>query len=117
MTNEEKDLLMAYLVDAGDIDPDGDVEAQFLEWCQVRDQVVSGEVHYKAVLEAARVRQRSYQEGRLAGGWPRPQPSWDGTSWQPSPGFTALWTTSTKGRGNPGQPPVWPTLAAEHGPE
>ena len=32
MTNEEKDLLIAYRVDAGDIDPDGDVEAQFLEW-------------------------------------------------------------------------------------
>ena len=27
MTNEEKDLLIAYLIDAGDIDPDGDVEA------------------------------------------------------------------------------------------
>ena len=53
MTNEEKDLLIAYLVDTGDIDPDGDVEAQFLEWYQVRDQVVSGEAHYKAVLEAA----------------------------------------------------------------
>lgn len=29
MTNEQKDLLIAYLVDAWDIDPD--VEAQFLE--------------------------------------------------------------------------------------
>ena len=42
MTNEEKDLLIAYLIGAGDIDPDGDVEAQFLEWYQVREQVVSG---------------------------------------------------------------------------
>ena len=25
MTNEEKELLVAYLIDAGDIDPDGDV--------------------------------------------------------------------------------------------
>ena len=67
MTNEEKDLLIAYLVDAGDIDPGGDVEAQFLEWCQVREQVVSGEVHYKAILDAARVRQRSFDRGtRLA---------------------------------------------------
>ena len=48
MTNEEKDLLIAYLVDAGDLNPDGDVEAQFLEWRQVREQVVSGEAHYKA---------------------------------------------------------------------
>ena len=48
MTNEEKDLLIAYLFDAGDIDPDGDVEAQFLEWRQVRQGQVSGEAHYKA---------------------------------------------------------------------
>ena len=48
MTNEEKDLLIAYLVDAGEIDPAGDVEAQFLEWHQVREQVVSGEAHYRA---------------------------------------------------------------------
>ena len=27
MTSEEKDLLIAYLVDAGEIDPDEDVEA------------------------------------------------------------------------------------------
>ena len=53
MTNEEKDRLIAYLVDAGEIDPEGDVEAQFLEWRQVHEQVVSGEVHYKAILEAA----------------------------------------------------------------
>ena len=63
MTNEENDLLIAYLVDAGEIDPDGDVEAQFLEWYQVRDQMVSGEAHYKAILEAARVRKRSFERG------------------------------------------------------
>ena len=38
MTNEEQDLLIAYLVDAGDIDPDSDVEAEFLEWCQARER-------------------------------------------------------------------------------
>ena len=37
MTHEEKDRLIAYLVDAGDIDPDGDVEAQFMDWYQVRE--------------------------------------------------------------------------------
>ena len=42
MTNEEKDLLIAYLVDAGEIDPDGDVEAEFLDWHRVREGVVSG---------------------------------------------------------------------------
>ena len=63
MINEEKGLLMAYLVDAGEIDPDGDVEAQFLDWYRVREGVVSGEVHYKAILEAARVRKRSFERG------------------------------------------------------
>ena len=47
MTNEEKGLLMAYLVDVGEIDPDGDVEAEFLDWYQVRGGVVSGETHYR----------------------------------------------------------------------
>ena len=67
MTNEEKDRLIAYLVDAGEIDPEGDVEAQFLEWRQVHEQVVSGEVHYKAILEAARIRKRSFDRGYQAG--------------------------------------------------
>ena len=43
MTNEEKDLLVAYLIDAGELDPEGDVEAQFLGWYQVLGSVVSGE--------------------------------------------------------------------------
>ena len=47
------------IIDAGEIDPEGDVEAQFLEWRQVHEQVVSGEVHYKAILEAARMTIRS----------------------------------------------------------
>ena len=63
MTNEEKTLLIAYLIDTGDIDPDGDVEVQFLDWYQVREGVVPGETHYKAVLDAARVRARNYQRG------------------------------------------------------
>ena len=65
MTNEEKDLLIAYLVDVAEIDPDSDVEAQFLDWYQILEETVSGETHYKAVLDAARVRQRSYDEGRM----------------------------------------------------
>ena len=79
MTNEEKDLLIAHLVDAGDIDPDGDVEAQFLEWRQVRERVVSGETHYQAILEASRVRQRNYQRGdrtgAASGGMKGPHPT------------------------------------------
>ena len=63
MTNEEKELLVAYLIDAGDIDPDGDVEVQFMDWYQVREDMVPGETHYKAILEASRVRARSYTAG------------------------------------------------------
>ena len=41
MTKKEKDLLIAFLLDTGDIDPDGDVENQFLDWYQCREgQVV-----------------------------------------------------------------------------
>ena len=72
MTNEEKDLLIAYPIDTGDIDPDGDVAGQFLDWYQVREGVGSGETHYKAVLEAARVRARSFEE--LRGGSDVPAP-------------------------------------------
>ena len=63
MTNEEQVLLIAYLVDAGEIDPGGDVAAQFLDWYQGRGQVISGEAHYKAILDAARVRNRSLERG------------------------------------------------------
>ena len=39
MTNEEKDLRIAYLADAGELDPDSDIEAQFQDWHQVCDGV------------------------------------------------------------------------------
>ena len=67
MTNEEKDLLIAYLGNAGELDPAGDAEAQFMDWYRCREETVSGETHHKAVLEAARIRQRSFEEGRRAG--------------------------------------------------
>lgn len=35
MTNGEKDLLIGYPVDAGELGPDGDAETQFLDWRQV----------------------------------------------------------------------------------
>ena len=65
MTNEEQELLIAYLVDAGEIFPDldVDVEDQFLDWYEVRQGVVSGEAYYKAILDAARVRKRSLESG------------------------------------------------------
>ena len=60
MTNEEQELLIDYLVDAGELGPDGDLKAEFLDWYKVRGQTVSGEVHYKAALDAARVRKRAF---------------------------------------------------------
>ena len=49
MTNEEEELLIAYLVDAGEIDGESpDIEDQFLDWYQAREQMVSGETYYKA---------------------------------------------------------------------
>ena len=36
MTNEEQELLIAYLVDAGEIDPDGDLKDQFMDWSCAR---------------------------------------------------------------------------------
>ena len=35
MTNDEKDLIIGYPVDAGELGPDGDAETQFLDWRQV----------------------------------------------------------------------------------
>ena len=49
------------------LDPEGDVEVRFLEWYQVREGQVSGDTHYKAVLDAARIRKRVFEEGRRAG--------------------------------------------------
>ena len=91
MTNEEQELLIDYMVDAGELGPDGDLKAEFLDWYKVRGQTVSGEVHYKAALDAAldaaRVRKRA---------------------------FTALWTMSPPGRGlNPGTRPQNRSLCVE----
>ena len=66
MTKKEKDLLIAFLIDTGDIDPNGDVENQFLDWYQCREGQVSRETHYKAILDATRVRKRAFEEGRRA---------------------------------------------------
>ena len=65
-------LHIAYLVDAGEL------EEQFLDWRQVRWETVSGETHYQGVtraspgrhqgvLDAARIKARSFEEGRRAG--------------------------------------------------
>ena len=74
MTNEEQELLIEYLVDAGEIFPDldVDVEDQFLDWYEVRQGVVSGETHYKAILDAARVRKRSLKSGLEGAPFPPP---------------------------------------------
>ena len=99
MTNEGKDLLIDYLVDAGELDPEGDVEAQFLDWYLVREGQVSGEVHYKAILDAAWVRKRSIEEGRRAGlAEVAAKLRWDELA--TVPGFTASWITSAGRRGH-----------------
>ena len=100
MTNEEKDLLIAYLIDTGDIDSDGDVAGQFLDWYQVREGVGSGETHYKAVLEAARVRARSFEEGRMSGlAEGAAKLGWD--ELEIARGLQGLWITSVRGKINP----------------
>ena len=38
-----------------------------MDWYRVREQTVSGETHYKTILDAARVRKKSYEEGRRVG--------------------------------------------------
>ena len=43
------------------------MEAQFQDWYRVREGVVSGETHYKAILDAARAWKRSFEEGHRAG--------------------------------------------------
>ena len=129
MTNEEQDLLIAYLVDAGEIFPDLDVagETQFLDWYEIRQGVISGEAHYKAILDAARVRKRSLERG-LEGCLPhRPTarasattalraaatpkgtlPDWlratrnaGTTHWKTWRESAGSWTTSTSRRRNP----------------
>ena len=53
-----------------DMSRDGELHRlirSFLDWYRSREGVVSGETHYKAILEAARDRKRSFEEGRRAG--------------------------------------------------
>ena len=71
MTSGEKELLLACLLDTREIDPEGDidVEDQFRAWCEVRESVVCGEVHYKAVLEAHLVRKQSLGPPQIWEGW------------------------------------------------
>ena len=103
MTQEEQAQLTDYLVDAGEIDPDGGVERQFLDWYRVREETVYRETHYKAILDAARMRVKSSRrDGRLA--WPRARRSWAGTSWRPARAFTASWIMSTGRRVNSRDP-------------
>ena len=78
------------------LDPEGGVKAQFLEWRQVREGMVSGDVHYKAVLDAARIKARSGVSRMDAGlAWPRARRSWAGTGWRAARAFTASRTMST----------------------
>ena len=90
MTQAEQALLIAYLVDAGELDPEGDLEEQFLGWHRVSEETVSGETHYKVVLDAARIKARSEASRKDAGlAWPRARRSWAGTGWRAARAFTA----------------------------
>ena len=110
--NADKDLLIAYLFDAGEIDPEGDVEAQFLDWHRVREGTVYEEMHYQVVLDAARVRVKNFEEGRKAGlAEGAAMLGWD--ELETSPGFTASLTMSTGRRVNipdPAQKSRWRPL-------
>ena len=58
MTADERDVLIEYLLMLGELDEnDGTVtvDAQFDAWCQVRGEVVAGEMFYKSILAAAKV--------------------------------------------------------------
>ena len=106
MTNEEQDLLIAYLVDAGEIFPDlvDAGETQFLDWYEIRQGVISGEAHYKAILDAARVRKRSLERGLE--GMPLPH----------RPTARASATTALRAAATPkGTLPAWPRVTRNTG--
>ena len=73
MTQAEQDLHIAYLVDAGELDPEGDLEEQFLDWHRVREETVSGETHYKVVTRSSSMPPESRGGSEFRGrtpGWP-----------------------------------------------
>ena len=93
-------LHIAYLVDAGELDPEGDLEEQFLDWRQVRWETVSGETHYQGVPRASqgRPRCRPNQGAEFRGrtpGWPGRGRGEAGTGWRAARAFTASPTMST----------------------
>ena len=97
MTNEEKTILIAYLVDAGELDPKATWKPSS------RTGTGSARAWYP---ERRTTRPSSMPPGRGSGAsrkdtelaWPRARRRWAGTSWKPPPGFTASWTTSTRRR-------------------
>ena len=127
MTDGEKALLIEYLVDAGEIFPDldVDVEAQFLEWHEVRQGVVPGETHYKAIRKppgcgsgassragskgclphpptarasaTTTLRAVATPRGTLPA-WPRATPNAGTTRWKTWLESAGSWTTSTSRR-------------------
>ena len=72
MTREEMDLLITYMLATGDLDPDPAVnDGQFWEWydsLRSDGSQVDGEGHYKAVLQAARMYRKAYDQGFNDGG-------------------------------------------------
>ena len=67
MTSEEQALLMEYLVELGQIDPETATNEQafdFEVWYAQRQGQVSGEIYYQHILAGAKAWQRAARAGR-----------------------------------------------------
>ena len=109
MTDEEQDLLVAYLVDAGEIGPEGDVEAQSRTGTRsAMARFPARRTTRPSLMPPGCGRGASRRAEELA--WPRARRRWAGTSWQPPLGFTASWITSGRRRTDVRNPRVIPGL-------
>ena len=100
MTNEEKDLLIAYLVDVGELDPDGDLEEQ----SRTGTRSARARCPRGPLQDGPRGRPGAGAElrGRPQSGLGRGRnQAWAGSSWRPARASTVLWTTSVRQKVNP----------------
>ena len=66
MTAEEQELLQEYLVELGQIDPEGTLAERafdFEVWYALRHGQVSGEIYYKHILDGAKAWKRAEKAG------------------------------------------------------
>ena len=67
MTAEEQAVLMEYLVEIGEVDPEGTAAEQafdFEVWYAQRHGQVTGEIHYSHILAGAKAWRRAQKAGR-----------------------------------------------------